>query len=201
MNTSNNKPRLGVDFDDVVFGFMDGFLEFSEKVFGERRKKEDIFSFYLEDVWGVTPEEMTKRIDAYYHSDFHNNGSPVPGALESLSKISKQYDIYVITGSPKDILPWIKDWFKNNNIDFISEIHCTRDTMNDLHSRKKIDIAREIGISYMIDDASHVAEQFVDSGINFFLMSQPWNKDFNMDHVMRVDTWKEIEEKILPINI
>lgn len=193
----NKKPKLGVDFDEVIFDFMGGFLEFSAKVLGEPREKKDVTSFFLEDIWGISPEEMTSRIDSYYHSEFHHKSLPVEGALEALSKISQYYDIHIITASPLDILPSIERWLEKNNVSFVAGIHCTRKNMQEKNPRKKIDIARELDISYMIDDASHIAEQFVASGIDFFLLTQPWNKDFNMDHVVRVENWGEIEKKIL----
>lgn len=197
MDTLKEKPKIGVDFDDVIFGFMEGFLLFTENNFGDKKDMEEVKSFFLEDVWGVTAEEMTARIGTYYHSEYHHNAPPIDGALRALEKLSQDYDIHIITSSPGDILSFIKGWLERNGFTFISQIHCTRVVMTDQNPRKKIDIARELGIIYMIDDASHTAEQFVSSGIGFFLLGKPWNKNFNMDHVIRVENWGEIENKIL----
>jgi uncharacterized HAD superfamily protein len=49
---------IGIDLDDVLLNFNDAFLDFHNSTYSTSNKREDITSFYLEEIWGISKEEI-----------------------------------------------------------------------------------------------------------------------------------------------
>jgi uncharacterized protein len=183
---------IGIDFDDILLNFSDAFIVFHNSRYGTTHKREDITSFYLEEVWGVSFEEIHKRLHEFYRSEEHKNASPIIGSIEAITELAKNNVLHIVTASPEEIKQEIRIWLGKHYPDVFKDIHYTRKSLFDKSSRKKAEICAEQGIEVFIDDSLHNAADLSSNGIPVFLLDTSWNKGEVNPLVTRVYSWDEI---------
>ena len=61
--------KIGIDVDDVIFEFLNSFLDFYNNKTGKKFLKEQFSSYYFWEITGETREEGVKLVDEFHNSD------------------------------------------------------------------------------------------------------------------------------------
>ena len=59
--------------------------------------RDDVFTFNLGVVWGVSREESNRRVLEFYRSDAFDRMTPTKGSVESIEILAKDHDALVLT--------------------------------------------------------------------------------------------------------
>lgn len=187
---------IGVDLDDVLFNLCDSLQDWHNERFDTNFKKKDINTYFVEEVWGCTQDDVRVMIAEFYNHESHFQTLPMAGAIEAIERLSKEHTLFVVTARPKKFeestLKWINKHFPN----MFQEVCFSDNPTHDLSKQKKSDICKQLGIEVFIDDAIHNAEDIADAGIPVLLLDMPWNRTEVEHPITRVHSWEEIVEKL-----
>lgn len=193
------KQVIAVDIDDVLAANAEGWVKFSNKLWGTNLKVED----YDEDwskMWQVDREEEAKRVKVFNESliikDYRHNED----AVEVLAKLSEKYELVIATsrtqGLHTETLKWLDKYYK----DIFSAVHLSGvfEVMSaDAHKATKADLVKRIGADYLIDDQAKHCLAVADAGIETILFGDyTWNSNIGPlpKGVTRCADWQAVEE-------
>ena len=183
--------KIGIDIDDVIFEFLNSFLDFYNNKKGKKFLKEQFSSYYFWEITGETREEGVKLVDEFHDSELFDSVPPMKESMNALRELSKLHELIFITSRPlsykEKTLKWLKKNFKDNpqEVVFTGDFHTGK-------GKPKAKICADLGIDVMIEDNGKYASDCAEKGIHSILITQPWNKDFTHPKVIRVSDWKEI---------
>lgn len=190
------KKVIGIDFDDVLMDFTPGFLSFFSKKLGKDFVKEDVKVFRFWETFQLSKEEAVAICEEYYLTEEHSKNPPLRGTKEALQKLSN-FSLQVITARPPFTEEVTTSWSAQHFENMIEKFHFTNAFKSD-QAVSKGTLARNLGMSYFIDDAPHNALDVAREGIPVFLVDTPWNKNMESHELItRVTSWDEIVERIL----
>jgi 5'(3')-deoxyribonucleotidase len=194
---------IAVDIDDVLSLTAEGFAAFSDERWGGKHKSEDYTEAWAE-FWNVSIEEALKRSDEYHDSGviatFNHHGTSV-GVLR---RLSKKYDIVVITSRRKTLKDLTDTWLATHYPGIFSEVHYAGIWDHDGEARSiehrlnqtKTELAQQIGADYLIDDQPKHCVSAAAVGIQALLFGR--HKSLDMLElpagVIRVADWIAVEE-------
>lgn len=190
----NKRKVLGVDFDDVLFSFNDCFLDYNRAKYGLNMKRTDLFDFDYGKTFPCPPEETTRRVLEFYETPEHMEGVAVPGSMDAIRALSKDFDIHVVTSRNENLRSRVADWIKLKFANLLSSIHFTGqyNAASD-HKLTKVDVCNDLGIEVFVEDALHHATPLAESGRKVFLLNNPWNQQPELHpNITRVNSWDEI---------
>ncbi len=186
---------IGIDLDDVLLNFNDSFLDFHNEVYGTAYERKDITQFDVEDLFGLTVEELKARLAKFYETDYHKNALPIEGAVWAIGELAQKHKLIIITSSPETAKEQILLWLDKHFGNAFQDIHFTKKHMFD-ERRNKGEMCQEPGIEVFIDEALHNAEDIAAVGIPVYLPDVPWNQGETGPLVKRVYSWKEIVDEL-----
>lgn len=108
------RPRVYVDFDDVLCETALEFTRVLEFEFGKRVAFEEIFTFDLGRAFGLRPDEIDRLMRLTHEPDVLLRMAPVPGAVEAVTRWSDAgHEVWVVTGRPvhtrEPSLQWLRE--------------------------------------------------------------------------------------------
>ncbi len=194
---------IAVDIDEILAGFIDYFVSYHNLTYQTKITKNDVFSFNLHEVFGVSREEIIMRMVKFGEEGHNFKIEPVPGAIEGVGALLKKgYILHLVTARPtiiqKDTEKWINKFFPQK---FINLHHAFNKNIHkeDSPKKKKWEICKEIGARVLIDDHLDNALSCVENGIKVLLMDAPWNQVENLPKgIKRVKGWEEILTILIP---
>ena len=195
------KVKIGIDIDNVLSESYPAYLlRFNEK-FNIEIKMEQIREFYfldrlIKDEKTGKRGEMVNFIDELMlDAEFQVGIPPIVDSIEIIKKWSNQgFQIHYITARPVTIRKMTEDWLNKHG-------YLVKGAKVDLYDNKKhindTDFKREIAdknnICVFIEDALEIA---MGMDIPVFLLDYPWNQGKLKENIVRVSSWKEIDEKL-----
>lgn len=113
--------------------------------------------------------------------------NPIKGAIDTIKKISEQYDIYIITARTQELILHVEKWLEKNNIkQYIKKILSSS-------WKEKQDICSQYNINFLCDDDKrHLKKEKIDNRILFNTA-----RDSNCSQIKQVNSWKDIEKLLL----
>ena len=184
--------NIGFDLDDVLLNFSDTLRIHYNNRFEKNFEREDMTTFYLEEVWGISVEEVHKILDDFYYHDDHINSLPIEGAVEAVKKLAENNDLYIITAKPDSLEQKTLEWVEKYFAGAFKNIHFANHTDKE-RKCKKSEICKELKIDIFVDDSLHNAEDVAGVGIPVLLPDTPWNQTDKLPPlVTRVYSWEEI---------
>jgi uncharacterized HAD superfamily protein len=190
-----NKLKIGIDLDDIVWKFREPFIEYYNNRFGTDYEIQNYPSYSLRKFLNIPVEEMFNLFNDFY--DFEKIKLPLVDGIEKrINYLKKNFEMVFITTRPErteeKTMKRIKSIFGDNNY----ETHFLSDN-NFQKIKTKGEFCLDRGIKYMVDDHLDNAESCADYGINCFLLDFPWNQKKNLpSNIIRVYNWKDITEKL-----
>jgi len=194
------KKIIAVDIDEVLADFFAYFVEYHNSTYKTTITKNEVFSFNLHEVFNISREEITARMIKFSEEKHNTKVSLVPGAKEGIDAlINKDYELHLVTSRPEAIKPqtveWIDKYFPGK---FTDLHHAFNPNIHEKGTKKKKwEVCKEIGAGILIEDFLPNAIGCAENGIEVFLMDTPWNQTEDLpDGIFRVESWKEIVEKL-----
>ena len=182
--------RIGIDLDEVVVDFARKFIDKAKKNFGKEVSYENIYSWHLWDVFGISREEAIKIAEDIFQEDLENLEF-VEDARDTIINLLKENEIFIITSRPIKFYERTKR-FVEKSIDSRIGVFFSGGVADS--GKTKSEICKELGIDLMIDDHIGYYNDCVNKNIKTLLFTKPWNK--NEKGVERINSWKEIPEII-----
>jgi len=194
------KRKIAIDIDDVLLDFIDAFLNFCNSNYGTSFKKENVFSYNLEESFNITREEKNEWMNEFYKSNFFREIKPVEGAQEALNILKKENENIILTSrllsldhiNMKEIT---EDSLKRNFEGDYSAIFYSKN--HETKGQSKADICMREGISLLMDDCLLYALECNKKGIPSLLMNNPWNQaNLEGTLITRVNNWEEVLQEL-----
>jgi 5'(3')-deoxyribonucleotidase len=199
MPSENNKRHaIVIDFDEVMINIAVNITKAYNELYGTNAVLEDYMKFNDLSSWGVDKRStVVDRCERYIEkTDFHDF-TPLPHAPEVIGRLSKKYDLYVVTARSPRLENVTKACIDHYFKGMLKSVIYT----NFFHKKavSKGEVCQEIGADLLIDDhLPHVLET-AERGIDVFLFgNSPWNQTTSLpSHVVRVKDWNDIAQRLL----
>lgn len=78
---------LGIDFDDVVADSIGVIVKLHNEQHGTNFKREDVFTYYVHEVWGGTQEEWRAKLDEFFGTKHLADLNPIAGAIPAMREL------------------------------------------------------------------------------------------------------------------
>lgn len=188
---------IGLDIDGVIIDFERVIRTYAELYdllwLKKNGKKNKEFSFIKQYDW---TEEEKKAFKDYYLIYATRKTPLIAGAIEVLTILkSLGYKIVLITArgsmNPKtmEVVKEVLDLF---GVPY-DEIYFKQED--------KVQIARNLGIKYMIDDSPHVVSSLADEGISSLYFRDKFASVIEHDLITEVSNWGEILRILMKGNL
>lgn len=184
--------RIGLDLDETIVDLMSPLLNYYKERTGKSILKEEIYTPHLQEIWHCSKEEENDIINGFYASNYFDNLKPYREALEYLSKLKANNELYIITsrwGLGKDKT---SKFLEENLNNLISETFFTSEHYQE--GLKKEEICIRYSIPLHIEDDPNVALKCAESEIKVLLFNRPWNKNIFHKNIIRISSWPEVLE-------
>lgn len=193
--------KIGIDLDEVLADFMPQLLKYYNGKYKTNFTRKQIKEYNFWNLWRCTKEQVIEEVYHFFKSPYANEIQPVRGARETVLKLNKNNELFVITSRADDFAEetfrWINKYFSR----VFSEIYITNQWNNSYKkTKKKSDICKELGIELIIEDGPEHASDCASSGLNVLLFDCPWNKGIIGKKIKRIKSWDEALKEIRKIN-
>lgn len=188
--------KVGIDIDDVVVNTASSFLEFYNSKHGTSFVFENIKTYDLDKVVGISPEEARKELDEFFHSECFQKVDLMENAKETIDILAEHFEIVFITSRPLKYKEGTKDHlgYHFGNLDF-EIFHSTGSDYEE--SGSKGEICKDYGVDVMIEDNTKYAKDCAEKGVEVILFDKPWNKDKEEEeNIIKFEGWKDILKEL-----
>lgn len=186
--------KIGFDLDDVLLNFSDSLRGHMNQKYGKSIKREDLTTFYIEEIFGITSDDSRSVIDSFFFHDDHAQSLPMDGAQKVVEKLSANNKLYIITAKPSSLEKHTAEWLEEYFPAMFEKVHFANFFDTKEKRRKKSEICIELGIEIFIDDSIDNAHDVSSVGIPVLLFDAPWNQTDELPPlVTRVRSWEEID--------
>lgn len=198
------KFKIGVDIDNVISDSYPEYLSSFNAEFQVDIRMDQIRDFYFlnKHVEGSTVKkgkEMVAYIDKLTYSEaFQMKLKPVESAASIIQKwTDRGYLIHFITSRPAEMRDITRNWLKKHGF-WVKGVKLELFDKNlgyEIDVPYKSEMVKKYALNAFIEDSLEIAQAL---SIPVFLMDRPWNQGKLKKNIIRVMSFKEIEEK-LPI--
>jgi uncharacterized protein len=177
--------KLGFDIDGVIANFSEILIQTIKKNYGLTLREQDITSFSLSAVLGITKAEEIQLVTDILHRDL-----PIyPGAKETLEKLSREgHCIYLLTGRYSHLRELTQTWLKEKDVPY-NELH-----LLEMGKKYQVNIS---GLDVIVEDSLEEALEWTNKVKTVLLYDHPYNQTLNVKNLTkRVYNWNEIYQEI-----
>ncbi len=191
--------RIGIDIDGVLTDFEKWQLDVGSKFFLKYNKNIVVPDGYDSDVVFNVTKEMDSEFWNEYLYDYAQNEPARKFSNEVIDKLRRKgYEIYIITARyltdknndlGKEMRKIVKDWLKNNKINYDKIIFSPED---------KLEICKENNIDIMIEDKVENINN-ISKIIPVICFNAGYNKMCSGKNIFRAYTWYDVYYQITNI--
>ena len=191
----NKKEVIAVDIDEVLYPFLREFIIDHNSKFKTNLSIANFNSYEFEDTLKMDRKESVQRVYDFLSKTDQINPEPIKDSKEAIVKLSKFYNLVVITSRyskyQDQTVQWLNRHFKNifKSV-YLIGYHKVLD--NPVY---KSDICLAVGAKYIIDDSLDNVIGCASKGVNGILFGDyPWNKQdlTKFKNITRAKDWNEV---------
>ena len=102
---TNEKPIFLIDCDGVMLDYNEAFKVFYEKIYSVKLKLVNPKAYHATEMWGIG--EMKREEYVHFKTESNKLGMwenmpALPGALEFVKKLSKDFRVWCLTSMPTE---------------------------------------------------------------------------------------------------
>ncbi|PRQ47141.1 putative 5'(3')-deoxyribonucleotidase, HAD-like domain-containing protein [Rosa chinensis] len=202
---SRDKIVVAVDVDEVLGNFVSALNRFIADRYAANHTVSEYHVYEFFKIWKCSRDEADLRVHEFFKTSYFKTGiHPLPGAKETLNKLSGFCNLSVVTSRQNAIKDHTIQWIESHFPGLFQEIHFGNHFALHGESRPKSEICRSLGAKVLIDDNPRYALECAEVGIRVLLFdyenSYPWCKSDSVDlHplVTRVHNWEAVEKQLL----
>ena len=183
--------KIGIDLDEVIVEQLDELVKFYYAKTGKLIPKEKFHSYYWHDVWKIPLEDAIAIDYEFKKSEQFEKIKPVEKAVESINKLAKMSELFIITSRPIIFKEKTEAWVKKHFGELPIKLIHSGDFHDYNKTKKKFEICKEFGIKIIIEDQDKYAIECANEGIKVILFDKPWNKKVSHNNIKRVKNWEE----------
>jgi uncharacterized HAD superfamily protein len=196
MPKTANKPIIAVDIDEVLMPHFQDLADWYNKNYGTKLTLANNHPKNTEG-WGTDSfEEAVRRVQKFLVSDTFKKSKPFEEAKDAIRQLAQKYKLVVITSRDDLVRETTHRWLTTHFENLFEETHFTAMYSLKGGARHKADIAKEMGVDYLIDDSLEHIEKAIEAGITGLLFGDyPWQrKELIPTRAVRVKNWQEVLE-------
>ena len=182
----SEKPplRMAIDIDGVLADLVSDFLPLMNRHFGRNLQPKDITRYAFEDVAQVPAAEMNAFMHTLISDGFYQRLSPLPGAVEALSRLQPHAHLHLITSRPPEVEAQTRAWLQSCRIPYHQLTF----------RRRAAKLLSEDRADVVVEDDRDAAAIAATLARRVFLLDYPYNRVGVAlpDHCLRVRDWGEI---------
>ena len=181
--------NLGFDIDGVIANFTQPLLDVIKENYGVNVKINDIYTFDLNIVLGITKDEGNQLVNQTLKKDLPLN----QGAKETLERLSRDgHNIYLLTGRYEYLRDITQSWLKEKGVPY-TQLH-----MLNVGEKYRANVEP---LDLIVEDSLVDALEWTRKVKNVLLYDQPWNRTLNVRNLTRrIYNWNEIYQAIQNLN-
>ena len=194
--------KIAIDIDGVLADIMPALNDFYNKKHGTNFKVEDYRHHDLEKTWGGTKENAVKIVEEFFQSPNFSGIPPIAGSQESVLRLSKEHELFLVTSRPQNIKHRTLEFLQNHFSKGIKKVIHTGQYISPASSINKFDICAHEKADVLIEDCLEIAIDCANRGLKTFLLDSPLNKLNGQDsltipkNLVRVKSWPEIVKRL-----
>eukprot|EP00920_Eleutheroschizon_duboscqi_P005487 GHVT01012964.1.p1 GENE.GHVT01012964.1~~GHVT01012964.1.p1 ORF type:complete len:209 (+),score=25.05 GHVT01012964.1:219-845(+) len=109
-----NKKTVALDIDEVLAQFIGGISDYHNETYGTSLAFSDFTSYRFSEVWGGSNASAVEKVDGFFKSKQFKNVQVVPGAKEAVARLSKNFNLVVVTSRQLQIKEKTIKWLELN---------------------------------------------------------------------------------------
>ncbi|XP_004287685.1 PREDICTED: uncharacterized protein LOC101311028 [Fragaria vesca subsp. vesca] len=199
------KIVVAVDVDEVLGNFVSALNRFIADRYAANHSVSEYHVYEFFKIWNCSRDEADLRVHEFFKTPYFKTGiHPLPGAKETLHKLSGFCNLSVVTSRQNAIKDHTIQWIESHFPGLFQEIHFGNHFALHGESRPKSEICRSLGATVLIDDNPRYALECAEVGIRVLLFdfenSYPWCKTDSVDlHplVTKVHNWEAVEKQLM----
>lgn len=181
--------KIGFDFDGVIADTDKIKKEYfdSQNIQIKNFNKSDIFNELENKYSSEYILQIYRKMSEYvFREETIKRTYPVEGAIESIKKLAKQFEIYIITARNYVQLVLVKEWLKMYDIN--NEIKAIISSSEE--KKHKLQICKENNIAFFCDDdIRHLSYENSDNIVKILFNNNKLLKNYN---IHSVESWKDL---------
>lgn len=192
-----SKQTIAVDVDEVLAPHAAEFVAYSNQKYGTNLTVDD-YTEHWSAIWNSDYDTTAKRAKLFSVTVFpHLNHFEDADAV--LRKLSKKYNLVVVTARRSDVKDITTDWINAKYPGIFKDIHFAgiwdKIDHSTVHATKK-EICQAVGADYLIDDQLKHCIGAAEAGIQALLFGDyAWNQAETLSSgVTRCVDWVAVEE-------
>jgi len=185
---------IAIDIDDVLAEFIEGFIQFHNRMYGTSLIKKNMITYSFWDILNETKEEGVKRLYNFFNSSDFREIPPNKDALDILNILKKNHKLVVITSRPNTFEKKTREWINHHFPGIFSEIYFLyNEDIREKRNKTKGEICEKLKVDVFIEDSLVYAEGCANKGIKVLLLDCPWNQSEELpENVVRIKDWNEV---------
>ena len=192
----SKKQVIAVDIDEVLMPHFVDLITWYNAKFGTTLTEYDNHPTDPGN-WGTDDVTVAiKRVHQFYDTQEFMDSKPFKEARKELEFLGSYYDLIVVTARDTILEAATTDWISRHFKELFQSIHFTKHFNFEGQRRDKVEVLRELNVSYFIDDSLANIDLAAAAGIQSVLFGDyAWNQaDVLPKNVTRCKNWLEVSD-------
>ena len=194
-----SKPVLALDFDDLIYPFMDTLVPFHNATYGTALDLNDFHTFEFSEIWGGTLEESIAKIDECFDS-LEGHPEPIDGSANAVKQLADMFELIIVTARPDSLRETTESFINQHFPDTFSSVHLCNSYAPEgyVNKKTKADVCQASDAVGLVDDSlSNVAAVAATGRFGVLFGNYGWNKaDVLPAGVVRANDWNDVVRRL-----
>jgi uncharacterized protein len=188
--------KIGIDVDDVLAAFLESFLLFYNTKHNTSYRTQQFRSYQLWETLGGTRADAIVAVHEFYSSPYFASIAPVDGAKDAIDILRQQHELHVVTSRQELVRLRTESWLSTHFPNAFQTCTFTNSYTDKGKEVRKSQVCDQLQLDLMIEDNNAYAIDCVSDKRRVILLDKPWNQGATPQQVIRMSSWKDIEQFI-----
>ncbi len=188
------RERIAIDVDEVLFPFLDEFIQYHNNKYGTSLTRDQVDNYEFSKALKLDIPATVQRIYNFHEHLGNKTVEPFEASKEAIAKLSKKYDLSIVTARHPKFEDMTTEWLKRHYGDIFKNINHIGFAPIMEKARTKAEVCLEIKAIALIDDSVDHILGCSAVGIDGILFGDyPWNQYNSLPpNVTRCINWGEV---------